>query len=757
MPWKPPVDNAELERLKKLISYYEASNMEQLAQLEMAKAHGEENIKRLGEMEVNRKKLVKTINSLEAQMKFDKIASDGIKKKFNLLELEHSEVSYDRDRLTTERAQDKKYIKELEDDLNKNRVDKLRFMHENAILRRENAALSNSENAASTDAVSAREDLLARLQDLDNIMSLNANQKATIDIQSEEMIALAQEVQGLKQKQQSLNQQLLEHDVMCAEYNKTIDGLQSEVSRLRKELVMASENANSMSDWYTSQAANRVSTAIATNAYTNKDSAFAAHRRPFSQTGEARQRNREDSVAAGISDTDREFNRTQRTGIASFSPSCSAGLPAVTASPSPSPHNKLRSSEHISSPARTPLSSSGATVRYRYDDCMSKAEQMKAEEALRKPIGAADQDMRSHMIQECDDMLIGFADEFHSPVQQSRVGTAFTRTGTAAAGKHARGLDATGSSNRVSTAVSRSPSRPHRASTAAAVLSPDATPYRSGTMQAKRLAEISASSRRGVQPELNNTSSSSSSSRGSFIKDSVSNIQKAYGGQQQQLPGKAGLNSSGGKPKVRRTVSTGNISRGSAQLRSVGGSSTGNTGVNDAFQGSSSLARSEELVLTADGTTAANVIYVQDAIQQQQQQLPTDEFLLNDSDTGTAATVSSDGSTFVPVVGNRLELPSLVESTLTVDNRATAGHSQQRPCPQQSSNSEVYHDPSSSNKKKKGARKKAAPSAPQKSKFIGAGLGLRHNDKLDAELRNLNRGTAKQVIRNVLGDRYDED
>lgn len=48
-----------------------------------------------------------------------------------------------------------------------------------------------------------------------------------------------------------------------------------------------------------------------------------------------------------------------------------------------------------------------------------------------------------------------------------------------------------------------------------------------------------------------------------------------------------------------------------------------------------------------------------------------------------------------------------------------------------------------------------AESAGKKSIFVGSGLGLKHNAKLDAELSKLNKGSTQQILKKILGDRFD--
>jgi hypothetical protein len=56
---------------------------------------------------------------------------------------------------------------------------------------------------------------------------------------------------------------------------------------------------------------------------------------------------------------------------------------------------------------------------------------------------------------------------------------------------------------------------------------------------------------------------------------------------------------------------------------------------------------------------------------------------------------------------------------------------------------------------KRGKKSTSKANASGKSLFVGSGLGLKHNAKLDAELKNLNKGSTQQILRKILGDRFD--
>lgn len=322
MAWKPPENKSDIERLQKLLAHFETVNLDQIQQIERLNQTYDANAKRILELEKNRVALNKTIKSLEGRMKFDKIASDGIKKKFNLLEVEVRDLKYSNDHYLTERTENVAKIAQLEDDLNKNRSDKLKFMHENAKLLKENAELRGRETDASSDAVFARKDLLQKLEMLDDLIQTNETYKHTIDAQSQEMLMSTHKQYDINEKLTETRRHVVSLEAMTAEYNHTIDILQHEISRLRKELMDASsgvsgQSAAVLSRTGASNRSNRIGTDIITRsyAYDGEDGAYALSRRPRTEQGISRERNR---YTAGIG-SDQEYSHSLTEGSASAS------------------------------------------------------------------------------------------------------------------------------------------------------------------------------------------------------------------------------------------------------------------------------------------------------------------------------------------------------------------------------------------------------------------------------------------------------
>jgi len=211
-------------------------------------------------------------------------------------------------------------INELETDLYSNRSDKLKLMHENAQYKRKNDELIESEALSRADCVLARKELLDKLQNLDNIYNDHETLKRTLYIQNEEMMNMSREVFTSKQSYVSINDQVIDMENMTLEYNKTIDVLQHEISRLRKELLMTTSTTTSMSSsssslsssslastassrvtssaaastaYGTMSRSNRVSSAITNSAYSDGlDGPYTHSRRPMTLHGLSRERNR---------------------------------------------------------------------------------------------------------------------------------------------------------------------------------------------------------------------------------------------------------------------------------------------------------------------------------------------------------------------------------------------------------------------------------------------------------------------------------
>lgn len=293
---------AEIERLTKLMAHYERTNLDHIQTIETLNQTHDANVKRILELEKTKVQQTKTIKSLEGRMKFDKMAADGMKKKFDLLQVESRDLKAANEKLNEERTEYVARIEQLMADLNHNRSDKLKFMHENAKLTKENAELRQRESEAGKDVVAARTDLLDKIESLENALKTSNTFKQTVDAQSIDMLMSSHKIYDLQQQLIHTRQHVVELEAMSSEYNHTIDVLQHEVSRLRKELMDASIGVSGQSAAVLSRSgaanrSNRIATGIlqASYAFDGDESAYALKRRPRTELGVSRARNKANS------------------------------------------------------------------------------------------------------------------------------------------------------------------------------------------------------------------------------------------------------------------------------------------------------------------------------------------------------------------------------------------------------------------------------------------------------------------------------
>jgi len=681
MEWRPPENESDVSRLNKLVTYYESVNLDQIQQISNLKQTQEANVKTILEYEKNKKILTKTIKSLEGRMKFDKIAADGTKKKFNLLEYEVREIKHTNDQMSAERSDDKTMISQLREDLNSNRSDKLKFMHENAILKKQSAALAANESSASADAVFARSDLLDKLQTLDNVMVENETLRRTVSAQSEEMLTLSHEQHDLNEKLFAANKQVVNLELMTAEYNRTIDILQHEISRLRKELASSSHSFNVKSTALLSRSgasnpANRISTDITHSSYGQEvDGPYSLTRRPHTQQGLSRERNQlASNGASAMGAASRGSSRSQQR----LSPGDSTQLQIGAGGHSVElPH--LDGFEKSSK-------SRGAIGDYGYVDLSSH---------LQRPPGSSgsavlvaggsigtngntiNKTVRVHLLQDYSDVIVAAA---VSPSLRHNACSATPTEGTVSAA--GIGHSSSGSVSGDLTSAIRGYS---------AMCSPVSTPFRRPPSQASPPPKPRPGSQHAQKDSAPWFQEELTQTKGELLSNiNMPSASKASGN------GKAGQ--------------------------------------------------------AARASTAARR---QEGVQRHSRRLAEEELGLQDLSRTTSGI---GGSCFSDLRGAE-ELEAWVGERPDAGSFTDSVASPARVSFQPTDSGTVAL--SRSNAYAAGVVKSARSKLPppetnnKKSMFVGAGLGLKHNQELDAELRNLNKGSTHQILKKILGDRFD--
>lgn len=641
MAWKPPENTSDLDRIDKLLKHYERVNLDQIQQIEHLNQTHDANAKRILDLERTKTTLMKNVKSLEGRIKFDKIAADGIKKKFNLLELEVRELKHANEQFGIERSEDKVRIAQLEEDLNNNRSDKLKFMHENSNLKKQNAELMAEEKNASGDALVARKDTLQKLEMVDHLLALNETFKRTIAAQSEEVLSLSHEQHDLNERLLHSKKQVVTLEGMTAEYNKTIDILQHEISRLRKELMNV---ANAVSDKSsavlsrsgTKNKSNSVSTTIINSSYHGEeDGPYSLSRRPYSQVTVSRDRNRLSSASMSSS--------TKQDAGLLLLPSLSEAAAGCVASLSNSSGNLRRQQHHAS-----------GENKYKYVDLTEHLHGHGTHELTQQgsmvlveggaissgPGQSVTSTVRSHILHGYEEAL--------APVPG------------AVAGKSS-------SMSCIYSNISNSGEY---------VCSPVSTPFR------KTAASTSAASTAlaaATQPK----SQSQSQPAAYKLTDSVAELKKCYG---------TSMQGSSGHRKFKQ-----------------------NQQVEDR---SHSLGSQQEQQRQDDGSHSPSVL------------------LLSGSSNSSAVRFANhhhDHHHHHHHQQQQTTQSPVQLATLKHTGGGVAGAATAATCSASS----------------------VADASSKKSLFVGAGLGLKHNEALDAELRNLNKGSTQQLLKKILGDRFD--
>jgi hypothetical protein len=687
MAWRPPDNTAEIDRLTKLMAHYEGANLDHIQTIQTLNQTHEANAKRILELEKLKVQQNKTVKSLEGRMKFDKIAADGIKKKYDLLQVEVRDIKFANEQLNAERTEHVAKIEQLTTDLNQNRSDKLKFMHENAKLLKQNAELMKNESNAEMDAVVARTDLLSKLEALENVMKTNETFKRTVDTQSAEVLMSSHRIYDLQQQLLSTREHVVQLEAMSAEYNHTIDVLQHEISRLRKELMDASIGVSGQSAAVLSRsgASNR-SNPIATNiiktsySFDGDSTAYALSRRPRTELGVSRGRNKTNSD--GLHEHNSLGGRSSRLLSASHSSLSltegsshtvhSLGHSGVgTVLPSLSESPRIRSTTTAGSKHSTSHTVSAGPPPYTYKDLTSH---LHTDHPTQKTPVIVDGGKISvgHGVQPTvrDHILQSYEGVVKSPKRVARAAEADALL-------HA----------------------PHTPSLLAHTVDPVIA------AQAERLLHT-LQSVQSAPASLIDTTSNGLLSTTRSDRDAFSACRPSGTPFRPMTHAPA----PGNKKSPPRTHTDGHeATRASVAL------------MQDAYSTSSSPGKSAVRKRDSSVGEAGSQLRARSLS-------PLTFGTASGAHTAHSNSVDGDGGLTLP--------EGSVDHLHVTFGRSSSEHSTQ-PRPN------------------KGTKEKKGDTAGKKSLFVGSGLGLKHNAKLDAELRNLNKGSTHQILKKILGDRFD--
>lgn len=247
MAWTSASHAQEVQRLTTLLAHYEEQNGHQRRQLEDAAETKEAHIERIRLLEQEKAALTKKLRSVEVAFKFEKVASDGSRKKLHTMEIDVLDLRAKSANLQTELDMVSKREKALLLTLQQERISRLQLLHEKESLLRANELIQRTLALTEADNTDAHQRLLGHLQRLESLMEQTGVQERLLAAQSQEIVVLNGELMETKDKSRALACTLGDQAATHASFQHVIDFMQQEVSRVRKELSDASVSASARS------------------------------------------------------------------------------------------------------------------------------------------------------------------------------------------------------------------------------------------------------------------------------------------------------------------------------------------------------------------------------------------------------------------------------------------------------------------------------------------------------------------------------
>jgi regulator of replication initiation timing len=192
--------------------------------------------------DANDKRVVslKEAKKLLQELKFERIACEGAKKKGAVFEFEVVGLREDKVNLIAEQSLHKLRIGELTYALNEERSKRLIEMHENEKLKNRNNILEEKLALAEMSALTANTELLEKIQRLETTTLLNESKARVIYSQSADLNELSDELFRGKAEERGLHKTILSTVDELNSLKLENSHLKAELSRIRKDLVEVS-------------------------------------------------------------------------------------------------------------------------------------------------------------------------------------------------------------------------------------------------------------------------------------------------------------------------------------------------------------------------------------------------------------------------------------------------------------------------------------------------------------------------------------
>lgn len=232
----------EIERLTQLLWHYETVNLDQKNQLDNLVTSRDNLVDRIQKHDQEDKRKAKQFRSLELQLKYEKSASEGLRKKTGHLEKELMDLKEVLDKSQNHENDLGRRRVTLEEELKEERAYRLQLVHEKEKLREEIVRLTSLLQQIEKQNVETTQRVLDLQQQLETSNSRADRQEKLIKVQSEEIVSLNAELMRLKERFMGKTRDLLEEQRSHADYHFTMDKMQEEISYLRKELTVSNQD-----------------------------------------------------------------------------------------------------------------------------------------------------------------------------------------------------------------------------------------------------------------------------------------------------------------------------------------------------------------------------------------------------------------------------------------------------------------------------------------------------------------------------------
>jgi hypothetical protein len=237
----------EVERLQRVLNDYESVNKDLQDEIQRMKEIEEVHKKRLQDYDKLHKQFQKKIKSLEVSLKYEKVASEGLRKRGNTFEANVQEYK----EKATYSEQKRTYFSEqnvdLESTLQHERSTRLQLLHEKNKIFHELQEWKKKYGVIEKENLEKNQKIVLYIQQIETLTEKSQRQDDLLDLQADEFLVLSKDLTSTKENLLKTKEQLLQAVNEKSNFHFSIDLLQKEISFLRREIILSSENTTNKS------------------------------------------------------------------------------------------------------------------------------------------------------------------------------------------------------------------------------------------------------------------------------------------------------------------------------------------------------------------------------------------------------------------------------------------------------------------------------------------------------------------------------